>query len=249
MSQPRTTGPSKQAIEAAARQQAKFGEFLKSEEYRYAVAMEGEGRDLAFVEIPSQVCGFSLRPITSLDLLNLSLLRSPFLGADFLAGRRKAVPEIPTFANADFFKAHVAIPAREIAAFLWVQSVDFIPRQRGLKYVLKYRRFVSRCRKLKYGEACESIRRFVDAAMLDRPQGGKTSGTQITSWLASSVAFVASKFHWSEREILNMPIARLFQYERAIVASAGKGAAVSNRSDKLRSEFLKELNAQREASN
>lgn len=241
--------PNTEAIAAAETQQRKFQDFINSAEYRDAVRKENEARDFAFVDLPENVCGVRLRQLTALDLLKLSLVRSPFIASDFISGKLKAIDSIPVFASEVFMADKILIPRHHVTAFLWMQSLEFSPL-RGLRARWRHFWHTYKCGALKYGEACEAIQKYMDSAMMDRRASGDSKeSTSYTSWLASTVAFVSNKFHWSEHDLLNMPVARLFQYERAIILNMGGSSSLSNRSNQLRKEFLQKCKAERMGKN
>jgi hypothetical protein len=242
------TKPSSEQISEADKLQAEFRALIQSDEYREAVRLETEGRDMAFVDLSESVCGFELRQMTAVDLLNLTLFRSPFLASGFLGGELKPISEVPRGVSEEFLAQRILIPRHQITAFLWVMSVDFAPMS-SARGKWRHFRHTWRCWHIKYGEACEAIRGYVNGALADKPNGSGRAGHNTASWLATTAVFIAKTLHWSECEILNMPLARLFQYERAIIASLGRNSALSNRSDRLKSDFLRRVNAQRKGAN
>jgi hypothetical protein len=99
--------------------------------------------------------------------------------------------------------------------------------------------FDRRLRSLKYGQACESVRKFIDDSLSDRLGGDKPrSSASYASWIAGGVYLIASKCGWDYERIFNMPIGVMFQMQRMIVADSGNRAALSNRSDRIKGEFL-----------
>ncbi len=219
--------------------------FLRSPSYLSALRFDSGQRDLAFIDGPEVVCGLSMRQITSLDLLVHFQLACPFLSDGFLSGKRKATDSLPDSIDEDWPEKNILIPASAIATFLWVQSESFVP-QDGFIARMIWKSFMRKCRKLRYSEAVESIRAFMDDALCDRPGGSKSDGSPVSSWIAGAVHMVASKYHWTEEEILVLPVRRLFQYERCILASMGERAALFNRADALRADWLRDVNKRME---
>jgi hypothetical protein len=240
---------SDEEAQRAAEQQARFVAFRNSPEYRAAVAAEEEGRDMAFLDLPEFVCGVELRPVTMLDLCVFYHLRLPFMASGFLDGSRKPICALPTDdVPEDFAQRHIWIPLAEIARFLWIQSKAFTPKEgsswRQWRAERRRKAFVRRfCRPLKYGEACDEIRRFLSETLTDRPKGNGGRSKSPTSWIASEVSFLCKQYHWNEREVMTMPVRRLFQYERRVLADAGKTAALGNNSDRMVADWLKKQNA------
>lgn len=225
---------------------AEFQAFLKSPEYRAAVAREDENRDFPFMDLPELVCGIELRPITMLDLSVHFHLRSPFLASSFRDGTRKPIDHAPPsdFAST-IMEKHIIITQGEIARFLWVQSTDFVPatgsRIKLWRAERARRAFVrSKCRSLRYGQSCDEIRGLINGTLADKPSGGSGLNTEsVTGWIASEVFFVCKHLSWSESDVLNMPLKRLFQYERKILESIGERSCLANNSAKLRSNWLR----------
>lgn len=226
-------------------QNREYHAFLQGPEYQAALKQDGENRETAFYDLPETVCGFELKPLTALGLLALHHIQSPFLIQQFIRGKRKPVDSLPFDAGDEWLNAHVLIHPREIPRFLWPLSVDFVPmagsRWRKFLARMAHRRFVRRCRKLSYGKSCEEIRHYLDDSLCDRP-GGAGVGIPIASWISGDVHFLAKEYGWTEREILNTPLKRIYQYQRRIVEASGNKAAISNRSDSLKAEWLARLN-------
>ena len=61
------------------------------------------------------------------------------------------------------------------------------------------------------------IREFIKRSFADRPIGGPAKDAPSASMAAWYVTYFARKFGWSESQILNCPISRLFQYRSANV--------------------------------
>lgn len=152
-----------------------------------AIRRETEVRDAAFLAAPFRICGVEIAPLTGRAFIALEGLESPFL----CGGR-------PT-------------PA-DVAIFLWVLSPKFVPHNSFSR-----RRFFRACRKIEFEQAVTEISKLVEDAFQDAPgSGGAQSPARYTSWLADLVDILASEYGWSEDSILDLPLARAFQYLRRI---------------------------------
>jgi len=186
--------------------------------YREAVERENLIREVAFLDIPEFICGIEVLPLTPRHFLLLDAI-----GSVFVSG---GVPS-----------------PEEVARFLWVVSPEFRTvktwRDRRVR-----KRFVKRCRKVLWADACIEIDRYIDDAFQDSP-GHKSgqSGAGDWAWVAVMVDNIASEYHWSERDILNTPVKSLFQYSRLQTKRHNPNAILFNSSDRLKSEYLRNLNA------
>jgi hypothetical protein len=232
-------------IERAKEFNARFQQFLQSEQYRTAQRQENESREIPFLGLPEYICGIQVRPLTVVDLSIHCNSDCPFLARSFLDGSRKPIAFLPDDFTEEFAASSIIISPGWVARFLWIQSVAFRPVTgswlRRLSARTRWRLFMSRCRGLEYGESCEQIRRFLDDALSDIPSGSSAKrGAQVASWIAAKVDFIASRYHWPEREILNMPLRRLSQYERRIVeTNSTKRAALTSKTELLKIQWLK----------
>lgn len=103
---------------------------------------------------------------------------------------------------------------------------------------LKRWRFTRRIRKLKYIQTLNTISVFIGEAFADSP-GNKNSKAQISyySLSAALVGLIAREYHWSEREIMSLPLKRLWQYRAEILASKGD-KSIGNPSDRKIQDWL-----------
>lgn len=53
---------------------------------------------------------------------------------------------------------------------------------------------------------------FIDDAFTDAQEGGDGAGVAWTNFEFQAVHLLASNYHWDESQILDLPLARLFQY-------------------------------------
>jgi len=136
------------------------------------------------------------------------------------------------FAKSPFMHGGAVTPV-DIAIALWILSVD---RTQGKSR----RRFVRRCRSVRYGEAVAAIGAYLEDELLDSPGGGGGKEARPQSWVADIVHLFASTYGWTEPQILDLPMARANQYIRAIRASKDSQALFINpRSDRVKGDWLK----------
>lgn len=204
------------------------------EGYGAAVSKERHDRNLAYLEVPYKLLGFSIRDITPLLLCKLLEANSPFV-----AGY-----------GAEFTKAHVA-------QFIFILSP---PYQRwGLKAWLHYIWCFIRSKsitgqelnaeaikKIHLGlglftvaQCKEEIETFLDKTFLDQPTGGASKSiASFLAWL--EYYFVGEPWRWDRSRTLNTPNRILYQQQRC--HDKANGEAVANRlSDKVKADWLKEI--------
>lgn len=124
----------------------------------------------------------------------------------------------------------------DIERFLWVVSPRF--NIRGLGKV----DFARSIEHLSYARVCRAINRYIDRALLDRP-ATTGSGTPIAvSFDAYLVDRIARTYGWSDEQILDAPLARLYQYLRLIqLKDNPRTPQISRLSDRVRQ---RKINAQ-----
>lgn len=92
---------------------------------------------------------------------------------------------------------------------------------------------------------CDEIEAFVNATFLDSPEGGGKRGETFNSWLASLVDVLAREYGWQQREVLDLPIACVFQYLRVIrMRSSDKEPMVNKLSDEARAKGIARMMAE-----
>lgn len=91
----------------------------------------------------------------------------------------------------------------------------------------------------------KDIARYFEWSFQDMSMGGKSSGSVPKySTLASMVHALASAYHWSEEDIINIPYRRLFQYMRVIAKSNGDKSYMRNKSDDIKDDMMQAYNKQ-----
>jgi hypothetical protein len=119
--------------------------------------------------------------------------------------------------------------------FLWIMSPDFVAgKPRATKRF--FRRFWFR--RVDPAPLMEYLGREFDGE-------GKGDGKPPDpSWVAKLVDVMASEYGWSEAEIFQIPLKRIFRYAEAMVARRDDRGSVqftTPRADSVRNEYLREL--------
>lgn len=186
--------------------------------YREAVEHENTLRDAAFLEVPETICGIEVLPMTPRHFILLDAIGCPCVRGGTTS-------------------------AEEIARFLWIISPEF----RTVKTWFDRRvraRFVRRCRKINVAEADKQIETYIEEAFQDSP-GAQSGAAKVLdwSWIAALVHQSAAHYHWSESDILNLPLKRLFQYSRICKREENPRAIFFNPRDKARRAWLLQRNS------
>lgn len=212
---------------------AEFQAFMQSAEYQESLRRQrsAPARDVAFLKVPIVVCGIRLRPLTLPDMAVLYHLGVPFLARKFIGGKLKPVVDVGETFNRE---AEIRISQADIARFLWIQSEAFC--ESGFR---KWWFVFSKCRPLKYEKACEEIRQYMQDALSDQPAPSGGRGVdEVASWIAARVFEICTVMPWEEATVLNMPVSRIYQYERCALASRGKLAALTSEASDMRARWL-----------
>lgn len=189
-----------------------------------AQQQEAAIRNFAMEDTTVEVAGVECRQMTLRHLLYLSLSRSPFIcgGA--------ATPEA-------------------IIHFFWIVSPQFVAVRCNADREAAFQArasFIAElvARNLPFSSTAAAIAALIDDALLDSPASSGSRSTPISSFAASMVHEFASAYRWQHDEVLDSPIARLYQYLRHIIISdyAAKGLRpppfFNSRSDKVRRKFV-----------
>ena len=191
--------------------------------YSEAVEREKATRDAAFVNLPREVCGKPVLPITLRRLLILDGVKSPFI------------------------TNHTTPSGADVALFLWVCSPEFCADKS------KRDKFIAGCRKLKYAQAVSEIGEMILETFYDSPARGKEEGERASYWsfAASVIDTIATEYGWYEEQILDAPLARVLQYVKIIshrkLAASGNPPPLFNPSDKVKHDWLVAQNNAAEA--
>ena len=130
-------------------------------------------------------------------------------------------------------------PTSKVLIFLWVLNPDFdaVPQ--------KGKAFFKAHRKLDLLKYALGIQDYL-AHMFNLMPGKSSKGSkgQNKQWVAGMVDTIASEYGWPEKEILRIPLPRLFQYvTRISLRNGGSPIQFSNEADRIRGEFMEEANS------
>ncbi len=184
-----------------------------------AEAIERRVREHAYLDITSTVCGVELLPLSLRHCVMLIAIGSPFL-----CGKRH--PD-----------------AQDVINFLWLLSPQW--RTEQIRHDRKQRiRFARKVGAFDADKARLEINHFIETAFLDSPpQASSSRHVPKTSFVSSYVHTLAAHYGWSERHILEMPLACIFQYLRCISLERDPQCVLFNKfSDKVKRDYLKTLN-------
>ena len=95
--------------------------------------------------------------------------------------------------------------------------------------------------RVSFRDAVESVDSFVKESFQDSPSGTGEASASYYSFAASIVDVLGKEYGWSESEILDVPLKRIFQYLKAIARRNGE-TVFFNPSDSVRSRWLDEVN-------
>jgi hypothetical protein len=219
-----------------------MGDVLSIPGYAAAVLQEQFSRDVAFLGLPESVAGFDLVPITLRHYVVLRLTRNPLLTG--------------------------GLPSpRELFNFLWLLSPHY---NRTSKWAR--RRFELKCRRRFYpplwmalincratrdnygkrlhkrqveaAKIIDAVKLFVEETMQDAPP--KLAHQHFDPDYYSDPAFFCALFGreygWTQEQILDMPMRRLFQYLNEIKqrnAVPGKSVPLCNPSDRVKASWMR----------
>lgn len=181
--------------------------------YKEAVRLENQSRDLSFLSHRENICGMEVLSMNLKHFILLDGIRSPFL------------------------YERLGDPA-DAVMFLWILSPEWKPTKCREK-----KRLIKRCRRLNYGQLTKEILEYVKQTFQDSPSG--RTGEEYIPFMSCAAVFVdrlASQYGWTDETILNVPLRRLFQYQRAIRKRLDPKAILFNESDKVRGQWLAQSN-------
>ena len=188
-------------------------------------ARESALREQAFVDWESVVCGERIRQMTLGDMLMLQGLGNPYVAGD-------AFPE-----------------AVDVMQFLWYLSVE--NKGSRLRKWYQRRALIKRVAQIKAADPLAACGAEIDAYMADvfqdAPKGSKSDRRPLgVCFMASMLVRLASALGSFDpatgKEWAHSPLARIFQYLKAIRANEDADYKDSSPSDKVMSDWLEENN-------
>ena len=232
-----------------------YAEALASEQLARTVAFHGLSVTVGRLPSPAgrglgEGPAFTHQPLTLRHYSALRLARSPF---------------IPPFATPD---------SADVILFLWYLSLEFTPGSAAKRRFLDRCRpfceprkpfFQTRRARRRWeknfmaalvlrAEIVHQCREFVAEAMQDRPARplDDPDGIPAPDYYADEASVIGSlarEYGWTEDAILNLPLARAFQYLKEIREHLylvnGKTPLLTNRSDEILQEYLAQVNARK----
>jgi hypothetical protein len=194
--------------------------------YAQAVAAERDARDYAFLDLPSEICGVDVLPMT----LRTFIARVA-MGCPFLRGYRVL---------------DLADPVGHIGAFLWHLSVARA-RSRRLGPLAEYHartRFNEVVARIDLFAVEPAIDEYLEETFLDAPvpgggAEGAAAGEVYTSIAATLVDLFAFDYGWPAAQVLDAPLVQLHQLLRSRSLRKNPNAILFNRkSSKARSQAV-----------
>lgn len=207
--------------------------------YAEAVLKERVVRDAAFLGITESVGPFEVTPLTLRQWIVLRLLNNPLL--------------------------HGGTPTPDdVVNFLWLLSPGYHPVKGRKAFERRCRRFFFPRRYLallntksakarhehrneqqmiRAAKIVDAIRAFVQEAMQDRPPAPKTLGFE-ADYFSDGAYFCAvfgREFGWSQDDVLNTPLKRLFQYLNEMKHYHRSPVPLCNPSDRIKAQYLRSI--------
>lgn len=174
---------------------------------------ESHLRDASYLDLPTVIGTVPIVPMTLRHWVVLDGIDSPFL--------RRHLPD-----------------PHDVPMFLWVLNRKFSAGDSWRR-----RRFIRSCRSLPFPQAVAAIIGYVNDTFNDSPPtSGNGKGIPCVSFVATVVHRLAFHYHWSEAEILSLPIKRAFQYLKTITRQIDRDASEweGNSVEKLKGEARRE---------
>jgi len=181
-----------------------------------AIKRENDIRDASFLDLTTDICGVEIRQMTPRDWLILEGVENPLMAGD--------MPSPP-----------------QLAQFLWLLSPRYKPNAPIRRYL-----FGRKISNVNYLSAIRACWKYVEETFQDSPGSSGQNSTPYAGWTAYLVNRVALNYGWSECEILNIPLKRLFQYMKCITRHHDPKTPVHNPSDKVKGDHIRLMNARNE---
>lgn len=146
-------------------------------------------REFAFTDFPAKILDLEVSQLTLRKFFMLACANNPMLFGG-------------------------SVQPEHVVQFLWVVSLDFNPEDIETRDA-----FVSLVAEMPFAETVEAIRRYCRDALMDRPPASAEAdpAESPTCWLAYFIHQFARAYKWTEDQILDKPMARLYQLLRRII--------------------------------
>lgn len=127
-----------------------------------------------------------------------------------------------------------------ILRFLWVMSPQYNDSVHDAK------KFIDENWQCDFSGYQKEITEYINRYFLFAPPANSKTKSGASEWISSIVDTFASQYAWSEKEILNIRLDRLFLYlQRIRQRNAKNPITFSTEADRLKQEFMDEVNNQR----
>lgn len=180
--------------------------------YAEAVNAELVNRELAFMPAPMPICGLPIRHLNPRHQMILVRCRNAFVCGGL-------------------------VQPKDVAFFLWALSPEYVMNDTEKRdaYIRE------RVARLNFRKVSKEILAYMQQVMQDMPQGEGVDQKLYTAPVASLVDLLALEYGWSDEAILEMPLARIFQYARRIQARHQPRVPLFNRSDGVIAQWQRAL--------
>ena len=198
-----------------------------SAKYVESVYKESAIREIAFLNITTDICNVEVNQLTPRHFILLDFIKSPFLTND----------KLPNEIN--------------VVDFLWIVSIKFKEGDKNAKD--EFIREIGG--KLDYEQSVKGIYDYLQEAFIDSPAQHidttkmKKTNIPFYAWVAGYIDILSSEYGWLDSYIMTMPFTRIFQYLKTIesrkMAEIGKDPILFNQySDRVMSA-LRKLNKEK----
>lgn len=204
--------------------------------YREALAKERMAREASFIDAADRVAGFHISPLTLRRYLSLRAMGQPLLCGGVPSPLE--LVQFLTFMHPGFSPgcrpprgAHRLIPPVELPGFGLLARI----RRRA------YARAV-----YAYSIATVAVQGWIEKQWADAgPGGGNVNEKEYWSGGCGLIFQLARETGWSENDILDIPLPRLFQYRKIISKINNPSVPLFNPSDRVPMQWIKSQRPQR----
>lgn len=184
-------------------------------EYAAAVNAETVARELAYMPRPVPICGVSIVHLSARRFMVLAGCGNRFL----VGGTLRAI---------------------DVAFWLWAMSPDYSTEPRAREQYVKRTvgpRLKTYVLQL---ETAQAIRAYMAGALQDRPAGGGSDDKLYTAGVTGLVDLFGSEYGWTLEQVMEAPLAVLFQQIKRIERRNNPRAVQFNPSDRVLAQVVRE---------
>lgn len=169
------------------------------QQWPYAVLKESEVREFAYTRRCMHIFGFKCLQFTLRHRVELDFNNNLFIKCD---------------RSGDITDEEIA---NNVADFLWAVSPDYVPYDAD-KFKQHDEAVKAKITEVGLIEFIKEINDYLDKSLMDWPDatGEVDDKAPVISYVSSVIDSLAAEYHWPDEYILDLPIARVFQYLRAI---------------------------------